>query len=270
MAFDKITAGGATTVPSGQTVSFITEEEGSIVLLPGFKAEYGSKFTTQRKDLSGSSRICGSICRIEYLLYEHSPGESPLIMYNLFNAVEIDYKIFEFATGRKVCEKTLNISSNGNFNLWDCITGTSNLEGTVLFYIVYDVLYCNGASYGDTYHFQVYYRPSKSSNEESDEPEEPDTFLSPPNNIPFQDEIAPPSFTIIPNPNLGTFQIEANFTLTDIANLKIINPMGIPVYETQNLSSNTIQLPNSASGQHFVIVILKNGTVLTQKMMLRR
>jgi len=62
MAFKKITAGGATTIASGKKTSFITEEEGSIVLLPGFKAEHGSNFTTQRwEDLSGYSRDCGEI-----------------------------------------------------------------------------------------------------------------------------------------------------------------------------------------------------------------
>ena len=75
---------------------------------------------------------------------------------------------------------------------------------------------------------------------------------------------------IYPNPNSGAFQIETNFPLTDIANIKVINPLGATVYETQNLFSNTIQLPAFASGQHFVIVMLKDGTVLTQKMMLQR
>jgi len=41
-------------------------------------------------------------------------------------------------------------------------------------------------------------------------------------------------------------------------------------YETQNLFSNTIQLPASASGLHFVVVMLKDGTVLTQKMVIQR
>jgi hypothetical protein len=62
MAFKKITAGGATTVASGQNVSFITKKTGSIVLLPGFTAESGSKFSTQMKDLSQYERLCGAIC----------------------------------------------------------------------------------------------------------------------------------------------------------------------------------------------------------------
>jgi Zn-dependent metalloprotease len=75
---------------------------------------------------------------------------------------------------------------------------------------------------------------------------------------------------LYPNPNSGAFQLEANFPLSDIGNLKIVNLLGVPVYETQTLTSNTIQLRNSASGQHFVVMVLKDGTVLTQKMMVQR
>jgi len=75
---------------------------------------------------------------------------------------------------------------------------------------------------------------------------------------------------LYPNPNSGTFQIDANFPLSDIANLKITNSLGATVYKTQNLSSNTIQLPASASGLHFVVVMLKDGSVLTEKMMIQR
>jgi hypothetical protein len=78
------------------------------------------------------------------------------------------------------------------------------------------------------------------------------------------------SFTLYPNPNIGSFQIETNFPLTEIANLKITNLMGAPVYETKNQSSNIIQLQNAATGQYFVVMILKEGSVLTQKMMVQK
>ena len=55
----------------------------------------------------------------------------------------------------------------------------------------------------------------------------------------------------------------------DIGNLKITNVLGITVYESQNVSSNTIQLQNFAAGLHFVVIILKDGTVLTQKMVVQ-
>jgi len=69
---------------------------------------------------------------------------------------------------------------------------------------------------------------------------------------------------------LRPLQLETNFPLADIAHLKIINLLGVPVYETQNLASNEIQLANSGAGPYFVVMILKDGTVLTQKMMLQR
>ena len=79
-----------------------------------------------------------------------------------------------------------------------------------------------------------------------------------------------PNIKLFPNPNLGTFQLETNFPLSDIALIKITNLLGVTVYETQNPTSNTIQLPATASGQHFVVLILKTGKVLTQKMMVQR
>ena len=74
---------------------------------------------------------------------------------------------------------------------------------------------------------------------------------------------------LYPNPNPGTFQLEANFPLSDITHFKVTNLLGIPVYETQQITSNTIQLQNPAVGTHFVVIILKDGSVLTQKMMVQ-
>jgi hypothetical protein len=105
---------------------------------------------------------------------------------------------------------------------------------------------------------------SSSSNDEQNKDNviQENNFLSSQNQASYK-------INLLPNPNNGTFQIETNFLLTEVANLKITNTFGIPVYETQNLVSNTFQLPNSASGLYFVIMIMKDGTVLTQKMMLR-
>jgi len=60
-----------------------------------------------------------------------------------------------------------------------------------------------------------------------------------------------------------------NFPVTDISNLKITNLMGILVYETKSLLLNTIELSTAPSCIYFVVVMLKDGTVLTQKMMVQ-
>jgi hypothetical protein len=80
----------------------------------------------------------------------------------------------------------------------------------------------------------------------------------------------PYQINLLPNPNNGSFHIETNFPLTDIAHLKITNLLGVTVYETKNLTSNTIQLQNAAAGLYFVVMILKDGSVLTQKMVVQR
>jgi len=76
--------------------------------------------------------------------------------------------------------------------------------------------------------------------------------------------------TIFPNPNPGTFKIETNFPLTEVANLKIINLLSVTIYETQRVVSNEIQLQNFDSGLHFVVMLLKDGTMFTQKVMVQR
>jgi hypothetical protein len=88
--------------------------------------------------------------------------------------------------------------------------------------------------------------------------------------INLQNEIETKEIKLYPNPNNGSFNLETNFPLTDIAHLKITNLLGVDIYETKSLFSNTIQLPSSAHGLFFVIVILKDGTVLTQKMAVQR
>ena len=80
----------------------------------------------------------------------------------------------------------------------------------------------------------------------------------------------PNEINLIPNPNNGAFQLETNFSLSEISNLKISNLLGLTVYETQNLTSNVIQLQNVPAGLFFVVMILKDGSVLTQKMMIQR
>jgi hypothetical protein len=89
-------------------------------------------------------------------------------------------------------------------------------------------------------------------------------------NTTLQSEIYPKALKLYPNPNLGTFQLETNFPLSEIANFKITNLLGVTVYEPQNLDSNTIQLPSSSSGLYFVMVILKDGSVFTQKMVVQK
>ena len=76
--------------------------------------------------------------------------------------------------------------------------------------------------------------------------------------------------TLFPNPNSGAFQIETNFPYSAIANLKITNMLGVSVYETQHLVSNEILLQNAGAGLYFVVVLLEDGTVVTQKMVVQR
>jgi len=267
-AFNKITASGNVVVQTGKKVRFITKEEGAVILRPGFKAEKGCTFTTQRlEDLSGFGRICGTICGKWWVPSSCLPNGDGLYIHDLQYANKIVYDIYD-PYGQRIFHKEKDISHNGSVFLCYIPINTTNITYT----IILDSYHCDSSirRYGREF-TAIGYTGGKSSDDDPDDPETPAPPFSPPaNNITLPNENPAPSFVIIPNPNSGTFQIEINFPLSHISNLKILNPLGAIVYETQNLTSNTIQLPNFASGQHFVMVMLKDGTVLTQKMMLQR
>jgi len=267
-AFNKITAKSNVVVQTGKNVSFITENGGTIILQPGFKAEKGCTFTTQwREDVSdcgrGCGRICGKWCVPSYCKYHED-----LYIHDLQYAQKIDYEIYNLNGYNKVCKNVKDISHNGSVQLWNCPFNMGN----VTYRILYETYHCDSTKRCGWQDFTVIgYNGGKSPDGAPGDPENPENiFSSTIDDITHQNETAAPNFTIIPNPNPGTFQIETNFPLSEIANLKITNMFGVTVYETQNLSSNTIQLPTTVSGQHFVVLILKNGKVLTQKMMLQR
>ena len=278
MAFKRITASGATTVASGKNISFITEEDGAIVLLPGFTAATGSTFSTQRwEDLSGYSRICGDPCISKKTFPPtvcRDRNDSWFYIDNLLNAVQFRYNICDIPNGdtcRFIYGDVINVSHNGRVILWDGKTGAINTHGEVTYFIYYSVTFCYGTPYNNADMFVVKNCGSKSLTEESEEPEDLDTpQFSSSDNLKIQDKMSAPSLSIIPNPNPGVFQLEANFPLSDIADFKITNFLGVSVYETKNLVSNTIQLQNSASGMFFVVIVLKDGNMLTQKMMVQR
>ena len=271
-AFNKITAGGATTVASGKEVNFITEPTGSIVLLPGFKAESGSKFKTQRKDLN--KRFCGAIC-YDYTLPDHltKPPEE-LYIYNLRYAVEFRYDIYE--DKERIYSNYFYISRDEDFKLWDCLADiydASNVpRGRHYYKMKYTIYYCNGAAhlYSKEHDFYVDYDYETLSKDFEDSEDINTHQSSSSDHLKIQDKKNAPSLSILPNPNPGTFQLETNFPLSAIGNLKITNLMGATVYETQNVASNMVQLQNPAAGTFFVVMILKDGAVLTQKMVIQK
>ena len=269
MAFNKITAYIFAIIASGEKVSFITEEEGSIILRHGFKAEKGCTFTTKRKDLSGSGRICGKICGKWWIPSSINCNYfEPLNIYDLQYANKIEYEIYDLNGYNLKYRNVKDISYNGTVFLWQPLINTVN----VTYRILYDTYHCDDKKRSGYKDFTVIgYTGGNSPPEEPEEPEILNTpqFLSS-DNLKIQDEMSTPAFSIIPNPNSGTFQLETNFPLSDIAHLKITDMLGGKVYETKNLTTNTIQLQNTTNGLYFVVIILKDGTVLTQKMMVRR
>ena len=273
-ATEKITAGNATVrVLSGQNVTFITSESGSIVLLPGFEAKAGSNFTTQIKSNSGNefTRICGKWCDgVFHCSSSHVRYKDYYRIFDLINVYKVTYEVTNIQTGRIVHSGTVNVEKSGTVEIWDCVTGETYFQSPTYYVVELYIYPCNWYSFRHV-HKIVVYDESKSLSEEPNKLENPAPSFSPPaNNFTHQTENTSPGFTIIPNPNPGVFQLETNFPLSEVAILKVVNSLGATVYDTQNLASNTIHLPSSASGQHLVRVILKDGTVLTQKIMVQR
>jgi hypothetical protein len=273
MAFKKITAGKYMVwVNAGVEVTYITSDTGLIVLRPGFTAEKGSNFRAYRKDLTEYSRICpeklcstASIPAVTYRKYFPQ-----LRIYNLLYAVKITYVIADMK-GNTVYNNAIDIARNGTFDLWNCVTGATITQGKVTYQMVIIIQYCNGDVIPYYYRFVVMDYPDKSSTEEAEEAEDLDTSQSSSSdNLKIQNKISPPSLSIIPNPNPGAFQLETNFPLSEIASLKVTNFLGASVYKTQNITEHTLQLQNAASGIYFVVIVLKDGSVLTQKMVVQR
>jgi hypothetical protein len=71
-----------------------------------------------------------------------------------------------------------------------------------------------------------------------------------------------------PNPNNGTFSIDANFDLQEIIQLQIFNEFGKLIYNQNTLSRTTIQLPSSEKGLFIVKITTKFGN-FTQKMLVQ-
>jgi hypothetical protein len=267
-AVAEITAGNAAVkVLSGQNVTFTTA--GEVVLLPGFEVESGANFDTQIKNSSYDvSAVCGQYCNSQYyptVLYKYIDY---FRVHDLVNVVRIEFIIYTHVTQQFITSGIVNVTKDGTVNLWD-LTGSGNSDIWLRADIA--LLTCYGVW---KYNWDVpilVLNSYKSLNEEFEESE----FHCPSSSTNFENPVpqnpkVEPILILYPNPTSGVFQIETNFPLSEISNLKIINMIGATVYETQHLTLNTIQLPNSASGQHVVVLILKNGTVLTEKLMIQR
>jgi hypothetical protein len=282
-AIAEITAGNAAVkVLSGQNVTFTTA--GTINLLPGFEVQAGGNFSSVAKGgILGVTAACDEYCNPPlWTSWSYIRHQDQFYVEPVANAEKIYYEIYRslYSDGSGVYdwifEETVNVIRDGRVYLWDLISGEEHptcLKGNYCWYAIKLWVFTCKEKWVryQPYTFIVNNVKGKSSNNEPEETENLETLLFQNlNNIPPQEETSSPTLTIIPNPNPGAFQLETNFLLSDIGNLKITNLLGVTVYESKNPASNTIQLPASISGQHFVVVNLKDGTVLTQKMMIQR
>ena len=267
------------TIQSEADVTYIAGN--NITLKPGFSAQSGTQFQARIK----GDVECGSYPPIKVVGY----GPNPIcIGSNLnFNVTH--------ATHYRVVILTVNMSTvyegsgsiiNTPITVW---TPSGVVPGN---YIAKMTFYSPVEEITESYKILVINCKSAITSDTTDiriEPLATDVFLSSFQSYPYtlltNDEIVLTDlaltnntnftnkdlgFIIYPNPNPGTFQLQTNFPLTSIAHLKIINSIGATLYETQTLSSHTIQLPTSATGQHFVVIMLKDGNMLTQKMVIQR
>jgi hypothetical protein len=276
-AIEKITAGNASVkVLSGQNVTFHTA--GTIELLPGFEVEEGGNFTAEPKgSILEVTADCNEYCEPTFPYNNYLRFANQHYEVDVANVEKIYYEVWRWDPGEFLFHDTKYITQEGRVELWDLLTGERKSylkSGYWCKYVIAMWIYPCQSNYVFSYakaftvHNSSHWKSQTSSMDlESEELEVPPSLSPNIENIIPQNIKAPPAFSILPNPNPGTFQLETNFPLSDIGNLKIVNLLGIPVFETQTLSSNTIQLQNAATGQYFVVMILKDGSVLTQKMM---
>jgi len=287
-AIEKITAGNAAVkVLSGQNVSFITA--GTIELLPGFEVQAGGNFNTQIKgNILGVTADCNEYCEPviytgyhRWCTYYPWPGTNNFLV-EAANVLKIYLAVYRgywynYNVGEFIYSNVVE-NQEGKVVLWDLIEGESpeylQPDDVYHFYWAYLRFYpCEwgGEKYWDYWEQFVVKNHPTAHDKLPNELDRMNQILHMDiDNIMYPEINTTSNFIIIPNPNPGTFHLQTNFPVTDIAHLKIINSIGATLYETQTLSSYTIQLPTSATGQHFVVIILKDGAVLTQKMMIQR
>ena len=301
-AVKKITAGNAAVkVLSGQNVSFHTA--GSIVLLPGFEVQAGGNFNAQVKsNILGVIADCNEYCDPTiYTLYDrwcpwpwpHTNGTFCVDVANVFKIyLEVYRRYNSYWVIDEVGEFVYsNLVENleGKVPLWDLIEGESPeyLKPDFLLHKYWAYLEIYPCEWGGEGHWS-YWRKFAVKNDPTPHKNDP-TYKMVKNDELFNEldsmnqmlhadidnimslgETTSPHFTIIPNPNSGVFHLETNFSLSEISNLKISNLLGVTVFETQNVTEHTLKLQNSASGVFFVVMILKDGTMIRQKMVIQK
>ena len=297
-AIKNITAGtpnGAASIKvlSGQNVNFYTA--GTIDLLPGFEVLSGGTFNATRKGgILEITADCNEYCTPEiYTAYDRWcpwpwPHTNGIFVVDVANVLKVSLEVYRRYNTQYVIDEIGDFvysnsvdGQDGLLPLWDLIECESpeylKHDNKIYKYWAYVEVY--PCEWGGT-RYWYYWRKfivvnawpphDKVKYESTNELEDINQFLHTDIDNMYKKVDSAPNFIIIPNPNSGTFQLETNFPLSEIGNLKIINSLGISVYETQSLSSNTIQLQNSASGMFFVVIVLKDGNMLTQKMMVQR
>ena len=289
-ALEKITAGSAAVhVLSGQNVGFYTM--GEIELLPGFEVQEGGSFNAQIKsNILDVTADCNAYCKPHIPNAAHRycswtwPHTNNAYIVKVANVLKIYIEVYRSYYNRNwgnLIFSDLVENQEGNVLLWDLIENESPKylkDGiTCLYWISLKIYPCAWGGNGYLY-YKVWTTVINDSTPHDEPPgvksmnqiSHTDTdYVMDIDNVMYPEINTTPSFSILPNPNPGTFQLETNFPLSHIGNLKITNLMGATVYETQNVVSNTVQLPRPSAGTFFVVMVLKDGGVLTRKMVVQ-
>ena len=164
------------------------------------------------------------------------------------------------------------VSGTNHYQGVNSITSTQEIEGgTTSYKAVASITLLPGFHAKSGSDFTAYLGPCEISRSILSVPEMEDQNMLENSNLQtLTQSLSQPQVNLHPNPNTGTFQLETNFLLSDISHLKVMDMLGVTVYETKNITSNLISLENSVAGFYCVVIILKDGTVLTEKMMIRR
>jgi len=132
-----------------------------------------------------------------------------LYIHDLQYANKIEYEIYDLEGYHLKYSNTKDIAHNGSVSLYTCPFYLENKTYRILYY----TYHCDGSKRSSLQDFTVigWNGGGKSPTDDPDDPENPTPALSPSaNNTIHQDETAVPNFTVTPNPNAGTFQLETN------------------------------------------------------------
>ena len=234
-------SGKTLTVKNGGNLTFAAGKK--IILGQGFKTEPGAKFVAKiEPSYSNETEII-----VSSWPNAMNPNYGGLWLY-VYNANSFDFTAVN--RWNSVVYQNAGVISETWVDLWDgsgassgnsyaCNVRFRNNYGRILEKTwMVTVISFKSATIMDDHSFDEHYEYNEQN----------------------KNEIATQEISIYPNSNTGTFYIQ-NTANEEIQQIKIINTLGQQIYQSTNIQSGEIQIPDAKAGLYFVVIVTNNESI---------